>query len=213
MDGLGVGRRQQRSFVPVWNLVEQRSPQPSQLSSSWRSPALQALVTPQVVQYSISPTSHAKVRWSRFRVARVVRFVDGVAKGCGRATTAFSGTSSDALGRRAVRIASNSDIRCVGASRHVKTSGSRIVADGSTAPAHPLKLFASLLSSLARACKRVPASSAAWPARGQRIRIVDSIGLYVPEQMGWRMTFPNKKERQHQTQCPARHGAKTPPAS
>jgi hypothetical protein len=38
MDGLGVGRRQQRSFVPVWNLVEQRSPQPSQLSSSWRSP-------------------------------------------------------------------------------------------------------------------------------------------------------------------------------
>jgi hypothetical protein len=34
MDGLGVGRRQQRSFVPIMAVVEQIPRQPSQLSSS-----------------------------------------------------------------------------------------------------------------------------------------------------------------------------------
>jgi hypothetical protein len=57
--GPGVGLRQQISAVPVFNVVEQKKPQPAQETLSSRSPALQpAAPMPHAVWYWISSAAH-----------------------------------------------------------------------------------------------------------------------------------------------------------
>jgi hypothetical protein len=164
--GLGVGLPQQTFFVPAFDVVEQNTPQPSQLTPTSRSPELQ-LPMPHAVWYWTSPEAHEPC-CSRRRVLLEELFghVGAAAwsvwssvgpAGCG----AFRDPSSMRAGARASdldRFAASAERRRKGASRHESTSTLSSVDERSTASAQ-------LESSPTRERKLAPTSvSATQPA-------------------------------------------------